>query len=717
MLARAALTPGHLNLNLAHRLATATTAIVGILALASYHPGGWGFGLAMSGILLLAHWVSYRRQGHRDRRMVALLALAMLGALFGSLQLFWSGALDSPATVANVFVALGVIQSFYLPQRKDVEDALVAPILTIIAAAAYSRDLGLAPFLLAFVASLLLSLALGHVQERYEATASPPSSSAHPYWLGALLPTATLVLGLGALAFLVTPRNLELWRQRYPASAPQPRQQDLGGAIFNPAYPNAATAPSTQEFGTAAPDPFNPEGYYGLSARLNLNYRGRLSSEVVMQVRSAESAYWRGLIFDRYTGEAWEISETSTVPLPLRDGYVNVPPALDSGAAFGNFVKLTQSFYLLRPSANTIFAAYQPVEIYFPATPVYFDRYGSLRAPEPLAEGTVYTAVSYRRRWTPDELRATRMLYPEHIQRYLALPSVPDRVTELAQRITAPYDNPYDKTMAVYDYLINGLAYDLGVPPQPPGRDTVDWFLFDEQAGYCEHFATTMAVLLRAVGIPTRLVTGYAPGTYNPFTGYYEVRGSDAHAWTDVFFYGQGWVAFDPTPGQPFAERPGERRLFILGDMAPYLNSEWGLGSWLRAIASGLSWFGPGAAGAVIMLALAWVGLRWRRGLPGRQARRMAQAEPRAQILALYDDACRALSRRGLTRHPAATPAEFLARVSQTHYTLPSLDTLTQLRYRAAYSLSPMGHREVTQARLAVSWIKESLRHQNRGGG
>lgn len=89
------------------------------------------------------------------------------------------------------------------------------------------------------------------------------------------------------------------------------------------------------------------------------------------------------------------------------------------------------------------------------------------------------------------------------------------------------------------------FAYTLDVPL--PGRDAVDQFLFDTRQGYCEHFSSAYTVLMRAAGIPARVVTGYAGGYRNPFGGYWVVRRMDAHAWVEVWLQGHGWVRVDPT--------------------------------------------------------------------------------------------------------------------------------------------------------------------------
>jgi transglutaminase-like putative cysteine protease len=91
----------------------------------------------------------------------------------------------------------------------------------------------------------------------------------------------------------------------------------------------------------------------------------------------------------------------------------------------------------------------------------------------------------------------------------------------------------YDKASALRDYLLT-IPYDCYPPPQPPGSETVDNFIFVDKRGVCEQFATSLAVMLRTLGIPARLAAGYGAGQYNSLSGYYTVRGSDAHAWVEA---------------------------------------------------------------------------------------------------------------------------------------------------------------------------------------
>lgn len=128
-------------------------------------------------------------------------------------------------------------------------------------------------------------------------------------------------------------------------------------------------------------------------------------------------------------------------------------------------------------------------------------------------------------------------------------------------------DTSADKVVALRDYLKNTYPYDYFPPPQPPGTDAVDQFLFVDRRGVCEHFVSALVVMLRSVGVPARLVAGYGSGDYNAITGYYEVHADDAHAWAEVYFPGYGWVPFDPTPGWRGDLQTGPVRRWVFSDL------------------------------------------------------------------------------------------------------------------------------------------------------
>jgi transglutaminase-like putative cysteine protease len=172
---------------------------------------------------------------------------------------------------------------------------------------------------------------------------------------------------------------------------------------------------------------------------------------------------------------------------------------------------------------------------------------GDLRPGTALLPGETYTVESQVPQYTTEQLRRSGTDYPADVEtRYTQLPSsTSDRVRVRAAEVAGGYDNPYDKAVAVRDYLQSNKTYSLDVP-QPSG-EIADRFLFQMDAGYCTYYATTMVVMLRAQGVPARFVTGYTPGE-QVGEDRYVVRGLDSHAWVEVYFADVGWVRFDPTP-------------------------------------------------------------------------------------------------------------------------------------------------------------------------
>jgi transglutaminase-like putative cysteine protease len=150
--------------------------------------------------------------------------------------------------------------------------------------------------------------------------------------------------------------------------------------------------------------------------------------------------------------------------------------------------------------------------------------------------------------------------YPEAITDfYLQLPpGITDRVRHLALNITARTDNAYDKAIAIRQYLYRIHYSEENVVSPPPDVDGVDYFLFTSRTGNCNYFASAMAVMLRSLGIPTRLCTGYLPGRMDAESGSFFLRSKQYHAWPEVYFPGYGWIEFEATPGAARGSVPEE---------------------------------------------------------------------------------------------------------------------------------------------------------------
>lgn len=303
-----------------------------------------------------------------------------------------------------------------------------------------------------------------------------------------------------------------------------------------------------------------------------------LTDSPVMDVRSSEPAYWRAAAFNRYTGSGWMATSTRALSLEAydrvyrSDAYVSREQAPDIASAPGQTVQyavylrhpVTQTVVIFRPATSLVFAAPEPLRFSLPVrteawspSDIALDP-ARISAQRSFKPGTGYTVVSLVSHADEDTLRRAGQDYPPLIrEQFLGLPNtLPQSVRELAQEITAAYDNPYDKATALEQWLRTNITYDDKVNPPPPNRDVVEYLLFESRRGYCDYYASSMAVMARAVGIPARAAVGYAVGTQDSAGGVYHVLEKDSHTWTEVYFPKYGWIDFEPTSTRPLFVRP-----------------------------------------------------------------------------------------------------------------------------------------------------------------
>lgn len=214
-----------------------------------------------------------------------------------------------------------------------------------------------------------------------------------------------------------------------------------------------------------------------------------------------------------------------------------------------------------------MFAAGQPLEVSIPSKVLYVgptandenptsNAISQLYGQQTLFQGQTYSAVSAIPVIDVQSLRESGTEYPSWIlDHYTQLPAtVTARTTDLARNITRTATNPYD-TATMIEAFLRTFPYNEGISGPNPGEDGVDYFLFREQQGYCDYYASAMAVMLRSLGIPARIAQGYNQGTLLP-TGEYEVRQTNAHTWVEVYFPNYGWIEFEPTASEPGISRP-----------------------------------------------------------------------------------------------------------------------------------------------------------------
>lgn len=285
------------------------------------------------------------------------------------------------------------------------------------------------------------------------------------------------------------------------------------------------------------------------SSALDTTARPALGEDVVMTVQANRPAFWRGEVYDRWDGRTWYRSD-STIEL-LSSGADVLPDPLDDGARGSD--QLVQRFRIQARYADILYAAASAVRVRAPV-PAAQRADGTLLAPvTPLGRGAAYSVVSRRAPVTEAALREVRAP-PPVIARTFGQPTVATgRVRRLAARLARDAPTALDKVRTAEAWMGRHTTYSVDAPLAPKGRDVVDDFLFVSRQGWCEQVASSLVVLLRAQGVSARLATGFVPGDRDPVTGLYSVRQKHAHAWTEVYFPGAGWQAFDPTATVPLA--------------------------------------------------------------------------------------------------------------------------------------------------------------------
>ena len=319
----------------------------------------------------------------------------------------------------------------------------------------------------------------------------------------------------------------------------------------------------------------------GFSDEVELGQIGAIkrSSDVVMHIEapdlsSVQGIKWRGIGLSHFDGTRWSNPSADSRSLggfrnfSLRReiSHPGIPPDM-----------LQYTIKLQPLTSDILFVAPQAIEISGAFRTLRQDSSGAVIMPPNQGVITRYTALSDIARPSPAMLRTAdnRDSAPEVVATYVQLPETDARIRELAEKITARFTNRYDKADAVEKYLQTEYNYTLDLP-ESTSKDPIAYFLFQSRAGHCEFFASAMAVLLRAEGIPTRLVNGFLQGSYNDVSKHYTVRASDAHSWVEVYFPTYGWVTFDPTPASGRVPAPlSLGRLILYMDAFRTFWEEW----------------------------------------------------------------------------------------------------------------------------------------------
>lgn len=259
-------------------------------------------------------------------------------------------------------------------------------------------------------------------------------------------------------------------------------------------------------------------------------------------VNAEKPSYWQVRTYDIYTAAGWENSPVEDFNLKSKTPWEGTAPP--SRAVEVDYTVTPGILTDVLLTSGSFISTNKPVLVQVSAGDII-----GVMASHVLSEGESYTVTAAIASATPQQLDRASDNYPVSIlQSYLQLPpDFPASVRRLSANITANATTPYQKVLKINEYL-SKIPYKTDLTAPPAGRDGVEYFLFDLESGFCVHFASAMAVMLRAEGVPARLAIGYLPGDPGAEAGQYILKDKYYHAWPQVYFPDYGWVDIEATP-------------------------------------------------------------------------------------------------------------------------------------------------------------------------
>jgi transglutaminase-like putative cysteine protease len=455
-----------------------------------------------------------------------------LGGLFNILQVWWQGSRKMlPAEEIMIFVifityltwSIGYLTAWFLIKRNNAWMAISLGLVVVIINLSNLPDKYYLYFPLFFTATALLMMQIRmSKQSSKTGTVFTARNMLYP-----VISLVCIIILAGALSW-ATPQIRAAGLQNTISTrislARDVRESKIN--IFN-------TVPSKQSRST-------------IRTRQDMQFEGSWheNDRIDFTVKSARPSYWRVYSYDTYTSRGWESSQASESLLKPEESSIineNIPEQnlMEYSVTAG------MSTDIILVSGDFISSDIPAIVHKSPDKEIT-----AVTVPRILGPGESYSVKAKLPVPGRDDLSAAGQSYPEYITgKYLQLPpDFPESIRRLSENITASVQTPYEKVMAIDNYL-KKFPYQKEIKPQPEGTDAVEYFLFTQKSGFCLYFASAMTVMLRSVDVPARLVVGYLPGDPGENPGEYLLRDKYYHAWPQVYFPGYGWIDLEATPG------------------------------------------------------------------------------------------------------------------------------------------------------------------------
>src|SRR5262245_2491711 len=638
-----------------------------------------------------------------------------------------------PAGIHFLIVLLS-IKLLTLQQRRDYRHLYVISLMAILASAALTTEAWYVPIFILYLLTAVWTLLLYHLTQetseipavvtfpgkRASRTAFPGYITPRFFWLtnGIVILTIALTLAI----FFLIPR--------------------VGVGVFQKTRGEAVRTT-------------------GFSDRVDLGTIGSVKQDpqIVMRVELPDQSavekdrfYLRGLAYDQYNGQSWSHSGTRQRSLNLIDDGTFLVRSAEGHPREGLSESIRQDILLETLDTSVVFATpfAEVLSGEFPTVQV--DAMSGLHLPFPPSSRIRYSVTSHVPQLVANERTASSLDYPDSIRfHYLQVPMGSELVADLAHRVTERAATPFEQTQAILQHLLENYRYSLE-NEMATLNHPLEEFLFTRKTGYCEHYATAMVVMLRTVGIPARLVTGFLATEWNEYGSYFTVRQRDAHAWVEVYFPRSGWITMDPTPtvsavvvtsrwvplsrlaesarlqwDRFFVHYSAKDQLAVVhgvregGDVAREKMSRWlsSLGAPIsrafarlthitQAFHSGMVGLITGAL--VVGLSLVLLLLRDRIGL-WAVTHFLPKSHPQIAIVQLYSRMLRIMERRGVSKPPAATASEFVKLVEREWKAAgPMVSEVTALYHQGRFGSVPLTQDDLSRVTEQLGRL-QSLPH------
>ncbi len=447
-----------------------------------------------------------------SERASVLIAVAYAG--FYALDYFLLSRDFLTATVHLVFF-LAVLKIFTARTGRDYLYTALIAFLELVAAAVLSVSFNFFVFLALYLLFAIAALTSGEIRRSMRKAASPARGGLRRFHarlaaLAVLVTLGTLLLTAGL--FFLLPRTAE--------------------AAFERLIPHRLHVP-------------------GFSNLVNLGETGEVqtSSRAVMHIQIFDrepvaSLKWRGGALTAFDGKRWTNPERGGTIIPIEDGHVTLGTVRPGQRGMNYHVEVEPL------DTDALFLAGTPLSVDLHRAFLIRTATDSFRMERAAVQGVRYDAYSAVGE-TPDDAPASaEKLSPADRDRDLRLPPLDPRIPALARSMAAGAASALERARAIERALRRQYKYTLQLPDREVD-DPLAYFLFTRKQGHCEYFASAMAVMLRTLGIPSRMATGFAGGVYNSITDLWLIRASDAHTWVEAWIPGYGWRTFDPTPPDP----------------------------------------------------------------------------------------------------------------------------------------------------------------------